>query len=378
MKKRIVGFFMASVLMLSMLTGCATTPDNSKPSSETVKINGFIVNKEFNSNEMTSIAGNPYKSKGDAKTICEKLNGIGVTITDAMAEEIQSEDNCLMATVMEEGIVVDAGTEKLRSIYPTEEEFKKMSDEERMKFYETANQYSVYLFAVLKETKEMPDPEHFAKLKGKFEHIEKLVDFDGATFYFAYNTDLNEYELTEDEKVQFGEIVNNMQYIKDNICIFTAQESDAPQVFQGNLNEFSATTMTSKEIDQSVFADYDITMVNVWATWCGYCVEELPDIQKLYSQLPKNVNIISICTDASTETELAQTMIDETGIKFETLKNNENLEKNFISHIEALPTTVFVDSKGNIIGNAQTGLPGEDVVAGYQALIDNALKMIGK
>ena len=127
-----------------------------------------------------------------------------------------------------------------------------------------------------------------------------------------------------------------------------------------------------------MIADYDITMVNIWATWCGFCVKELPDIQKLYEKLPENVNSISICTDASTETELAQSMIDDSGIKYETLIGNDELEEKLTQYCDAMPVTVFVDSNGNIVGDAQTGLPGEDVVKGYSELIDQALNEIGK
>ena len=39
--------------------------------------------------------------------------------------------------------------------------------------------------------------------------------------------------------------------------------------------------MTIETVTQDIFADYDLTMVNVWATWCGYCVEEMPELAKL-------------------------------------------------------------------------------------------------
>lgn len=94
--------------------------------------------------------------------------------------------------------------------------------------------------------------------------------------------------------------------------------------------------------------------------------------------MPENVNIISINTVASTKTELAQSMIDETGIQFETLVDNDALKEAFIQYCDAHPTTVFVDSQGNIVRNIHTGLPGEDVVVGYSTLIDQALAMIGK
>lgn len=35
-------------------------------------------------------------------------------------------------------------------------------------------------------------------------------------------------------------------------------------------------------------------MVNIWAIWCGSCVEKLPEMGELYEKLPEKVNIVFI------------------------------------------------------------------------------------
>lgn len=50
-----------------------------------------------------------------------------------------------------------------------------------------------------------------------------------------------------------------------------------------------------------MFSDYDLTMVNVFATWCSPCVNELPDLQKLSeetkSDKDKKIQIVGVVLD---------------------------------------------------------------------------------
>jgi thiol-disulfide isomerase/thioredoxin len=41
------------------------------------------------------------------------------------------------------------------------------------------------------------------------------------------------------------------------------------------------------------------TLINIWATWCGPCREELPSVQKLYEQVKdlKDVQVVTIDVD---------------------------------------------------------------------------------
>ena len=388
MKKKLISTIIISVLLVGTLAGCGgktTTTDSQKEvtSAKTTTIDGYIVNETYNKKEMKSIAGNSYNVEGNKEAVCDKLSGMGLMLTKEMQEESVKDSSKLGITMMPEGVVIAFEPDALLEIYPSDEEYAKMSEQELDDLYEKMNNTRVFLYAILKEDKESETPEFLQNLKSRFGHVEKLIEKEGATYYFAYTDEFEQYTLTEDEKNMIADYASesNRSFMKDNLCLFTPvdpEEMEESSGFEGTMNDFSAKTMSGKDIDQSVFADYDITMVNIWATWCGFCVKELPDIQKLYEKLPENVNSISICTDASTETELAQSMIDDSGIKYETLIGNDELEEKLTQYCDAMPVTVFVDSNGNIVGDAQTGLPGEDVVKGYSELIDQALNEIGK
>ena len=47
------------------------------------------------------------------------------------------------------------------------------------------------------------------------------------------------------------------------------------------LGTFAATDMDGNAVDESILSGKKVTMINLWAPWCGPCVGEMPDLQKL-------------------------------------------------------------------------------------------------
>ena len=130
-------------------------------------------------------------------------------------------------------------------------------------------------------------------------------------------------------------------------------------------------------VTQEVFAPYDITMVNIWATWCGYCVDEMPALAQLKDALPENVNMISICDDAADEPELVTQILETTGAtNFATLVPTEEMYTQLLGMVYSFPTTYFMDSEGNAVGYI-SGVPSlEDPVGAYMEIIDKALALL--
>lgn len=136
---------------------------------------------------------------------------------------------------------------------------------------------------------------------------------------------------------------------------------------------FTAQDMDGNTVTEEIFADYDVTMVNIWATWCGYCIDEMPFFPELKDKLPENANLITICEDASYEPELAKEILDSVGANFTTIQANEEITAEILSNIYGFPTTIFVDENGEVIGQPIVGVPSMDheeaLNAYYQAVM---------
>lgn len=146
----------------------------------------------------------------------------------------------------------------------------------------------------------------------------------------------------------------------------------------GNPNQISFTTETilGEPITSDIFADYDLTAINIWATWCGPCVNEMPYLEELYQMLPENINFISICQDAPTAAALAENILNQSGATFETLVPSPEIESSILSKIMAFPTTIFVDKNGEITGTAMQGAPSTNVAATYYNMIEKNLAQL--
>lgn len=140
---------------------------------------------------------------------------------------------------------------------------------------------------------------------------------------------------------------------------------------------FISTTVTDEQpVDSSVFSQYKLTAVNIWATWCNPCVGELAELQKLYEALPEGVNFMGICTDAETDLELAQQILESKGVKYTNIAANQEMMQGILSTVNAYPTTLFIDQKGNIVGNSLVGAPSSDVVNTYLTAIQEHLSLL--
>ena len=137
--------------------------------------------------------------------------------------------------------------------------------------------------------------------------------------------------------------------------------------------QFVTTDMEGNVVTQEIFAENDLNMVNVWATWCGYCIEEMPEFAALNERLAEhNGALITICDDAAVEPELTALILEAVGANFPTLLATVDMYHGILSSVYAFPTTFFVDSEGNMVGEPIVGVPSleEAGEAYYQIFMD--------
>lgn len=153
------------------------------------------------------------------------------------------------------------------------------------------------------------------------------------------------------------------------------------QELYGNMRSFATTTFDGEEFTQDNLKDYDLTMVNIWQTNCHYCIEEMPGLEVLSHSLPDNVNMVTLCIDGDANRELADQILSQAGATFPVLLNSDSLQENLVGNVIGVPTTVFVDKNGEIIGQPQVGMPtrggDEGVAKTYLNYIEYCLGELG-
>ncbi|WP_028390747.1 TlpA disulfide reductase family protein [Bacillus cihuensis] len=110
--------------------------------------------------------------------------------------------------------------------------------------------------------------------------------------------------------------------------------------------DFELATLNGETVKLSDYRGKKV-MLNFWATWCGPCREEMPDMEVFSNGLGKDTVILAVNIDSQND---VQTFVDEMGVTFPILLDSQNI-KNAVNKrykVSAMPTTYFIDSEGLI------------------------------
>ena len=142
---------------------------------------------------------------------------------------------------------------------------------------------------------------------------------------------------------------------------------------------FSAETLDGETLTEAVFAEADLTVVNLWGTFCGPCIQELPTLGMLHDEL-ENVQFLGIVLDCNDQfggvdpdqAALAVDIMEQAGAAYDCLVLNQSLASIGMANFQYIPTTLFVDKAGNIVGTEIVGAMDE---AGWRDTIAERLEI---
>ena len=102
------------------------------------------------------------------------------------------------------------------------------------------------------------------------------------------------------------------------------------------------------------------TVINFWATWCGYCKEEMPDFQAAYERYGDEVNFIILnATGSQGETrEKGAAYLEERGYTFPAYYDEAGMGS-YMYSVYSLPSTILIDKEGKIAAYHRGLITGE-------------------
>lgn len=344
----------ATLLMMTFLTACKEGTDI------------VFANKRYSDSGMKTIS----KSNFDyTNGIVLNALGFGFTFPQAMMDLRDSENLSYVSTM--NSVVFMYRSEKV-----SETVNSNSSEEEQM---EALTKGSIPCLAISRiSASDENGKAELEQLSSSFPHLDTITTVGKDTYYFAYNDDYSKISPTDGDNSKIEKLLAARESFKNSVCLFPADTEEIEKPSSDvNMNSFNAETLNDETFTQDSLTEYDLIMVNIWTTWCGPCITEMPELQKLYEVLPDNVNMITICADADKESELAKQIIKESGCNFQTLYPNEQLVQSLLKEVIAYPTTVFFDRNGNLVGEAELGVPGDNPVEGYLKMIEDRLENVG-
>ncbi|MBO5302949.1 MAG: TlpA family protein disulfide reductase [Lachnospiraceae bacterium] len=148
-----------------------------------------------------------------------------------------------------------------------------------------------------------------------------------------------------------------------------SQETETEQ--KPYILNFEAVTTEGDMLTSDCFADSKLTMLNVWATYCGPCLNEMPELGEIVNAYDKSefqmLGIISdVYEDAEESTvQSAKDLIIETKADYLHVLLSDSLYESLVSGVTSVPTTFFVNQNGEVLGyvvGAQSKESWEEII----------------
>ena len=209
-------------------------------------------------------------------------------------------------------------------------------------------------------------------LEGAEEDALTMVGKNGDITYFAI-TDPGTYEdfaekLSPEYAQEYRALQSSLVDVLKNAEYFKPHSGSA-DLF-GTVLQFETTDLDGNVVkSEELFAAHELTMVNIWATWCGPCKAEMPELGALARRLEaegKDAAVVGICSDADEEPDTCREVLAERDVGYLNLLPFEEMEEKL--YLTVLPTTLFVNRDGLILLPPIEGVP-EDL-SRYAQLID--------
>lgn len=122
--------------------------------------------------------------------------------------------------------------------------------------------------------------------------------------------------------------------------------------FDGKFPTFRAVNLNGDAVTEDIF-DGKITVLCVWTAKGGHCAELLESLDAMNKNLPPRLQIIGLIGDLN-DTAAAESIAKKYSPTIPQILANDDF-MSFLSKVRAVPTTIFVDAQGNLIGQPVIG-----------------------
>jgi len=215
-----------------------------------------------------------------------------------------------------------------------------------------------------------------------YDTYEELPGQDGFLFYMLTHHSNGIRHLSSSAQKTFRTLEESLDEFRASIETFQPNEEMLYNQLDADKNylNFISVTMEGDSISSTVFYDYDMTVVNFWASYCYPDINELETLEALYQELQMwypNVNFIQVIIDTpdANAQDIVTTAYHEASVTFTGVMTDQALAGWVIDNIRGLPTTAFVDHTGKLLN---TRIEGVQDLEMYIDQIDFLLKTLGK
>ena len=205
--------------------------------------------------------------------------------------------------------------------------------------------------------------------------------------YLADTVDSNKDSFSEDELKTLTDDIETIRKIEEQIAELendttTSEDTDAENNSEdaSPFRDFSGQDYDGNTVDESLFSNNAVTVVNFWFTGCKPCVAELSKLNELNDAIKSmGGEVVGINTETfdgnQDAIKEAAAVLESQGAKYRNLSIDSASDAGkYASDIMAFPTTILVDRNGNIVGEPMLG--GIDNQDNYDTLMKQIQSVI--
>lgn len=97
-----------------------------------------------------------------------------------------------------------------------------------------------------------------------------------------------------------------------------------------------------------------LVIVNLWATWCGPCLREMPSLERLQSRLGERIAVLAVSEDRGGN-KTVEPFIAKLGLKLVKIYIDPKSEVGHAFGVRGLPTSLLIDREGKVLGRVEGG-----------------------
>lgn len=124
----------------------------------------------------------------------------------------------------------------------------------------------------------------------------------------------------------------------------TAEESSKEEAKEELAPDFTLMNLNDEEVSLSDYRGKYV-LINFWATWCGICNMEMPDLYKFDND---NDDLVVLAVDVMEDKSTVEDYINEGGYDFEVVLDGDGkIAATYL--VSGFPTSYFVDPDGVLL-----------------------------
>ena len=139
-----------------------------------------------------------------------------------------------------------------------------------------------------------------------------------------------------------------------------------PQSQSPDFTDFQTISLDGEKIDESIWSGKKLTMVNIWATFCGPCINEMQIVGIV-------IDVLTSQGISDSQVDLAKDIVAQTSADYTHLLPSGDLIAAKLKDVSSVPETIFLDENGKQVGTSFLGARSAEE---WRAVIDGLLKEV--